>query len=816
MAIIVKRKTIRYDNAMNSRKSVIAFAPFICLLAACGGLKASSSSSFSSASSAGESSSASSSIPSLSSGSSSTNLSASLPNIDYIKVFCPSSYSYVYAWQGEGSSVIKLIGDWPGSALQDFDESWKTFDFKGYTNLHLIFNTGVGGEQTDDLTLAQAGYWWFYQSSFYDHNPLEGSSSSSSSSSVTPSNKDYLSFPIWNELTEQDKSIVSPYQGTRDDFRDETIYFTITTRFYNGDPSNDFHCWDGRLDGSDDPEWRGDFKGLIEKMDYIKALGFTAIWITPVVENASGFDYHGYHAYDFSKVDARYESKDVSFQSVIDAAHSRDMKIILDVVLNHTGNFGEANLFPLFKRTSGDFSIAGLVPSGNGLLPANYGSLGNGQYDARINAMKSDAVDKEKIYHHEKSMSYESYLEQVGQIAGDCVDLNTENPEVANALVKCYGRFIHMGVDAFRIDTMKHISRLTLNRYYWPAFYHYAALCGNPHFYLYGEVCTRVREVWNHGIAADSCPFYTWQERKDYPWGDKETNYASAIALFQDNLTSSDQPTSNNAFLNGLSYHRPDYSLSSGVSTIDFPMHWNFYYAKNAFDIAVNSDRYYNDASYNVVYVDSHDYSPDDCQTVRYNRGTAAWAENLDLMFTFRGVPCLYYGSEIEFQAGKVIDQGPNTALKDTGRAYYGEHLEGNVTAGDFTHYSASGEVAKTLSSPLAKHLQKLNAIRAKVPALRQGEYTTSNVSSSGMAFTRRYTAGTLDSLALVTISGGASFSNIPNGTYVDLVSGDRKNVASSTLQVSALPLANLRVYVYENASAGSLGKIGDSLTYLY
>ena len=129
-----------------------------------------------------------------------------------------------------------------------------------------------------------------------------------------------------------------------------------------------------------------------------------------------------------------------------------------------------------------------------------------------------------------------------------------------------------MGVDAFRIDTMKHISRLSLNRYLFPAFYHYAEICGNPHFYMFGEVCTRVREVWNHGIAADSAPFYTWKENKDYPWGDTATNYTSAIALFQDNLTSSGQPTSTNAFLNGLAYHTPDYSRSSRVSPIDFPM----------------------------------------------------------------------------------------------------------------------------------------------------------------------------------------------------------------------------------------------------
>ena len=65
---------------------------------------------------------------------------------------------------------------------------------------------------------------------------------------------------------------------SRTDFRDESIYFVMTTRFYDGDASNNTHCWDGNNPG--DPAWRGDFKGLIEKMDYIKALGFTAIWIT--------------------------------------------------------------------------------------------------------------------------------------------------------------------------------------------------------------------------------------------------------------------------------------------------------------------------------------------------------------------------------------------------------------------------------------------------------------------------------------------------------------------------------------------------------
>ena len=107
--------------------------------------------------------------------------------------------------------------------------------------------------------------------------------------------------------------LADDFNSTRTDFRDESIYFVITTRFYDGDPSNNVLCWDNQQAqiASKDPCWRGDFKGLIDKLDYIKALGFTAIWITPVVQNASGYDYHGYHAMDFSSVPSLREPKEV-------------------------------------------------------------------------------------------------------------------------------------------------------------------------------------------------------------------------------------------------------------------------------------------------------------------------------------------------------------------------------------------------------------------------------------------------------------------------------------------------------------------------
>ena len=70
-------------------------------------------------------------------------------------------------------------------------------------------------------------------------------------------------------------TVVSTWASTffpsRTDFRDEQIYFVITTRFYDGDPSNNTQCWDNQSKNAGDPAWRGDFKGLIEKLDYIKA-----------------------------------------------------------------------------------------------------------------------------------------------------------------------------------------------------------------------------------------------------------------------------------------------------------------------------------------------------------------------------------------------------------------------------------------------------------------------------------------------------------------------------------------------------------------
>ena len=638
------------------------------------------------------------------------------------------------------------------------------------------------------------------------------------------------------------------FVGGRTDFRDETIYFAMTTRFYDGDATNNTYCWDGNQAGNvanQDPEWRGDFKGLIEKLDYIKALGFTAIWITPVVQNASGYDYHGYHAMDMSSVDRRLESDDAKFQDLIDAAHARGMKVILDIVINHTGNFGEEHLCKLFNR---DFSVPQsdmsqcMLPytmSQGGLLQDNYSSLGgSAQYSDRLSKMKNTDGhnhDTHNLWHHYGNFNWDEPNRWWAQIAGDCVDLNTENPRTINYLVDCYGTFIKMGVDGFRIDTGGHISRLSFNAAFVPAFkalgeqYKSKRLNGCP-FYMFAEVCARFSEVTYRGQPSLSPYFYTWQSDATLlnQWND-DPSYWDGVEVWEStdpatldnerlcldehnaNLSESSQPRSNNALLDGNTYHAPDYSQASGLNVIDFTVHWNFQNAGRVWGV-MDKDNLYNDATFNVNYVESHDYGPDSFN--RFNGGTDQWAENLSLMFTMRGIPCLFQGGEIEFRKGVRIDEGTNITLKNSGRAYYGGYLKGEVDVTDFGEYSsASGNVAATLSRPLVKHLQRLNKIRAAVPALRKGQYSKSGCSSSGgYAFKRRYTSDDIDSYALIALNASATFSGVVNGTYTDVITGNTITVTNGILTTPSFSgKGNMRIYVLNGP-----GKIGDDGPFLF
>ena len=741
---------------------------------------------------------------------------------------------YIYLWNSLPTNSA-MSKSYPGEKMTSAN-GWFNYYVADVTKVNAIVTDAKGNQYSKEQKLTSANEWWCDNGRWSKYDPDQ----------------------------------TDPVENV--DMRQETIYFVMTTRFYDGDTGNNVHCWDdGQANNPDsDPAWRGDFKGLADKLDYIKALGFSAIWVTPVVTNASGYDYHGYHAMDFSTVDARYESDDFTFEDLIRAVHEKGMKIIQDVVFQHTGNFGESFFCNLFtKDLNADLSNLeeSMIPTdllldtfGLNSAEEYWAQKGSVQYQQRLNLMKnleyssdngnstgtlpgakdydmnkisqSDKLNANNYYHsgYFQSMNWDDWACKFCQIAGDCVDLNTENPAVAEYIVDCYSNYINMGVDGFRVDTVRHIPRLALNLMFNDQLYGAAKASGNSNFLMFGEICTRFTDVWYRSHAEESSPYYTWKESNSkwadqWSWGtsaeDVNNNMNVVFDHYIEEDSCSDEPTSDNAFLNGITYHTPDRSMASGMEAIDFQMHRLFGNASSAFGIAKSGDKYYNDATYNVMYVDSHDYSPESPdEKNRFAGGTQTWAENLDLMFTFRGIPCVYYGSEVEFQKGVVIDVGPNAPLSATGRAYYGDYLEGDVTATDFSEYTASGTVADTLASPLSKHLSKLNAIRRAIPALQKGQYTVSSnyVSGGNMSYIRRYTNKDegVDSLALVTISSGATFKNIPNGTYIDAVTGDVQNVTNGTLTVPTIGKANMRVYVCcASGFTGINGAIGGSSDYL-
>ena len=126
----------------------------------------------------------------------------------------------------------------------------------------------------------------------------------------------------------------------------DIIYFLLTDRFRDGDPKNNFDA-----NGENPRAYHGgDFKGIVEKIPYLKNLGVNVVWITPVYVNIhlpeeDSWGYHGYWTLDFEKVDDHWysPSKDLPngskeyLRELVGILHRNDLKLILDVVVNHTG-----------------------------------------------------------------------------------------------------------------------------------------------------------------------------------------------------------------------------------------------------------------------------------------------------------------------------------------------------------------------------------------------------------------------------------------------------------------------------------------------
>src|SRR5687767_1573186 len=131
---------------------------------------------------------------------------------------------------------------------------------------------------------------------------------------------------------------------------DQSFYFVMADRFENGATANDRGgLGDDRLVSGFDPTARGfyhggDLKGLLDRIDYIRGLGTTAIWLTPSFKNKAvqledgpSAGYHGYWITDFTQIDPHLGTN-ADLRALVDAAHARGMKVFFDIITNHTAD----------------------------------------------------------------------------------------------------------------------------------------------------------------------------------------------------------------------------------------------------------------------------------------------------------------------------------------------------------------------------------------------------------------------------------------------------------------------------------------------
>jgi glycosidase len=277
--------------------------------------------------------------------------------------------------------------------------------------------------------------------------------------------------------------------------QDEVVYFLLPDRFENGDPSNDRGGLSGdRLRTGFDPASRGfyhggDLQGVISRLDYIRALGATAVWLAPVfrnkpVQGAAGEESAGYHGYwvtDFTHVDPHFGTER-DMQALVEAAHARGMKVYLDIITNHTADviaYRECTGRSCPYRSRADYPQKAYTP----YVP-------RGEEHVKVPEWLNDT----RYYHNRGDSTFKGESALFGDFVG-LDDLATEDPRVVQGFIEIYGAWIDKyRIDGYRIDTARHV-----NMEFWqafiPAMLQRAAADGIPSFYIFGEVAAEGIDV---------------------------------------------------------------------------------------------------------------------------------------------------------------------------------------------------------------------------------------------------------------------------------------------------------------------------------
>ncbi|HTE02158.1 MAG TPA: glycoside hydrolase family 13 protein [Mucilaginibacter sp.] len=408
----------------------------------------------------------------------------------------------------------------------------------------------------------------------------------------------------------------------------DVLYLITPDRFANANPGND--NLDDVTSNRQNPNSRhgGDLAGIAKRLDYLKDLGITTVWLNPIQENKmKGGSYHGYSITDFYKIDPRFGSNE-EFRSLTKTTHEKGMKMVMDMVFNHCGSsHWWMNDLPSKDWINGD---------GN-YLQTNH---------ATVTAMDIHASKTEK----------DVFLN--GWFSRAMPDLNQRNRHLATYLIQNSIWWIEYArIDGIRQDTYSYMD-----------------------FDFLSHWCKEVQDEYpNFNIVGE-----TWY------------NKSTSSAWWQQNS----RLNANNTHLKTAM----DFSLTFATQKA-FDSKSDNGYLNNIFeDIA--QDFIYPDPYNILIFLDNHDMSrfnhADETDLKRYKQGLA-------FLLTTRGIPQLYYGTEILMPGTK--EEGDGKLRKDFPGGWDGDQTDA---------FSKSGR--SEIQNEAWDYMQKLLQWRKNSAAITQGK----------------------------------------------------------------------------------------------
>ena len=464
------------------------------------------------------------------------------------------------------------------------------------------------------------------------------------------------------------------YFGTLEPFASDAVYFVLTDRFVNGDPSND-QREQGKAKGEafftfdrpvpDAPPGRhdnvgylgGDFKGIADNAQYIRDMGFGAVWITPIVDNPdeafTGGDavkwggmftdrgktgFHGYWGDNFYVLDEHLPSPGLDFRAFTAAMRGQGLKVVLDIVANHGS--------PAFSMPK-DQPKFGKLYDADWTLLADHQNLPPAKLDPAHNPLHA-------------------WYNTGGNLA-QLSDIDATNPAVLEYFVGAYSQWIDQGAAAFRIDTIPWMPHA-----FWHAFVQ-RIRDQRPGFFMFGEA---------FDYDANKIAEHTWTENAGVSVLDFPLKQA-LVKLFE--------------------------TPGGDFATLAEPLHLSGGPYANPYEL--------------MTFYDNHDMA-------RMNASDSGFIDANNWLFTARGIPVVYYGSEMGFMRGRA------------------EH------AGNRNYFGSEG-IAAAKRSPIHAALARIANVRATTPALQRGVQLDIALQGERAAFYRVYQHDGVHQLALVLLNKG-------------------------------------------------------------